>query len=215
MIIGPKFKIARRLGSRVFPKTQTSKFSLSSEMGRGGKKPGGRRPKALSEYGKQLLEKQKARYTYLLKESQFGSYVKKVRDHHQVGENPNVVLYQTLESRLDNVVFRLGLAPSRAAARQMVTHGHIVVNNRRLNIPSHQMKINDRVAVRMESRSGGVGRMVTVEGGGGEEKVTRSVPTWLAYDEVGKEGKVLGRPLVGETEGEINFGAIMEFYSRV
>lgn len=212
MIIGPKFKIARRLGSRVFPKTQTTKFSISGSVN--AKKPGGRRPKALSEYGQQLVEKQKARYTYLLKERQFGNYVKKVRRLHKPGENPNALLYQHLESRLDNVIFRLGLTPSRAAARQMVSHGHIWVNGRRLNIPSHQLKVGDRVAVRPESLTLGVARLAGMADEAKPER-GRPLPSWLVYDELKKEGKVLGQPLWGETEGDINFGAILEFYRRV
>lgn len=215
MLIGPKFKIARRLGSRVFPKTQTSKFSLPSTMGG---KMGGRRPKQLSEYGQQLLEKQKARYTYLLKERTFASYVKRVREERVGSDNPVAMLYRKLESRLDNVVFRLGLAPSRAAARQMVSHGHIVVNGRRLNIPSHQLRAQDRVAIRPESRNSGVAkglRSALPEDGAEKAAQTRQVPSWLAYDEVAGEGKVLGAPILGENEGEINWGAILEFYSRV
>lgn len=215
MLIGPKFKIARRLNSRVFPKTQTAKFNMST-MATGGK-PDARRPK-LSEYGQQLLEKQKARYTYLLKERTFSSYVKKVRENRKAGDNPIALLYVQLESRLDNVVYRLGLAPSRAAARQMVSHGHIVVNGRRLNIPSHQVKVGDKVAVRPESRNSGVGKGVRTtlpEGEGEKSGQARKVPSWLSYDEVAGEGKVLGMPILGENEGEINFGAILEFYSRV
>lgn len=219
MIIGPKFKIARRLGARVFPKTQTAKFSLSSSGHGGGKKGGmstGRRPRALSEYGQQLLEKQKARYTYLLKEGQFANYVKSVRDKNSAEDKPQARLYHLLESRLDNVVFRLGLAPSRAAARQLVSHGHIMVNGRRLNIPSHQLAVGDKVAVRPESRAGGAGRLAGSEPqDSGQEVSGRQVPPWLTYDELAKEGKVLARPLIGAAESEINFGAILEFYSRV
>ncbi len=218
MLIGPKFKIARRLGARVFPKTQTAKFSLTT-AGQGGKKGGmstGRRPRALSEYGQQLLEKQKARYTYLLKEGQFASYVKSVREKHSSTETPQVRLYQLLELRLDNAVFRLGLAPSRGAARQLVTHGHVVVNGRRLNIPSHQLAVGDKVAIRPESRAGGAGRLAGAnDTASGQETAGRQVPPWLAYDELAKEGKVLAKPLLGTTESEINFGAILEFYSRV
>lgn len=215
MIIGPKFKIARRLGSRVFPKTQTTKFSISGSS-QGAKKVGGRKPKALSEYGQQLLEKQKVRYTYLLKERQFATYVKGVRHSRRPEENPNALLYQNLESRLDNVIFRLALAPSRAAARQMVSHGHILVNGRRLNIPSHQLRVGDVVAIRPESMNLGVARMAGAEADGGEKpEKGRSVPSWLSYDEVKREGKVLAQPLWGETESDINFGAILEFYSRV
>src|SRR3989344_2177631 len=131
MRIGPKFKIARRLGSRVFSKTQTTKFSISGSERKTGKQ-GGRRPKALSEYGQQLIEKQKARYTYGLKEHQFANYVKNIKA--KKGSTSVAELYRALESRLDNVVFRLGIAPTRSFARQMITHGHITLNGRRVNI---------------------------------------------------------------------------------
>lgn len=214
MLIGPKFKIARRLNSRVFPKTQTTKFSISGSAQAHGKKEG--RRNKLSEYGQQLIEKQKARYTYLLKERTFSTYVKRVRESRKAGDNPVTLLFQQLESRLDNVVFRLGLAPSRAAARQMVTHGHIVVNGRRLNVPSHQISANDTVAVREQSRSSGVGKgvKVAVESDGDKAGRGRALPSWLSYDEVAGVGKVLGAPIASE-QGDIDFGAILEFYSRV
>lgn len=217
MIIGPKYKICRRLGSRVFGKCETTKFSISGS-GQMQKKPGGRRPKQLSEYGQQLLEKQKARYTYLLKERQFATYVKRVRDHRldaSTGETPNAVLYKALESRLDNVVFRLGLAPSRAAARQMVTHGHIVVNGRRLNVPSHQLKSGDVVAIRPQSLRLGIAKQAENNAATENAQKGRNVPTWLSYNEEKREGKLVASPLYGEMASDLNFGAILEFYSRV
>src|SRR5690349_20408535 len=107
MKIGPKYKIARRLGERVFPKTQTTKFTVS---GLKDKRKG--RRSAMSEYGKQLLEKQKAKYTYGVNERQFANYVKSAQKAK--GEAPTEALYRNLERRLDNVVYRLGLAKSRA-----------------------------------------------------------------------------------------------------
>ncbi len=207
MKIGPKYKIARRLGARIFPKTQTTKFSTSGSpnkrpTGRGG----GGRPKNASEYGLQLIEKQKARYTYGLKEHQMASYVARVR----AGEGePAVNLFKTLERRLDNVVFRFGLANSRAFARQLVTHGHITVGGRRLNVPSHQVKIGDVVAVRPQSQDRIVFQNL-------EERLKdHQTPAWLQFDVSKKSGEVLAEPLASEMPPDISLSAILEFYGRV
>jgi small subunit ribosomal protein S4 len=202
MKIGPKFKIARRLGSRVFSKTQSTKFSISGSV----QKQGGRRPKALSEYGQQLIEKQKARYTYGLKEHQFASYVKGIRGKKG---SPVALLYKTLESRLDNVVFRMGIVATRPFARQVITHGHITVNGRRLNIPSYQVKVGDVIAVRKQSQGSGLFKDFA------ERLKQYHAPAWVIFDEGAKQGTVKASPQYGETEADINFGSILEFYSRV
>lgn len=209
MKIGPKFKICRRLGSRVFAKCQTTKFSISGSATRGAGRPktGRRRPRALSEYGRQLVEKQKARYTYGLKERQLANYVKKVR--HEARGNPTARLFQLLESRLDNVVFRLGLVNSRLFARQLVTHGHIILNGRKVNIPSLTVKAGDRVGIRPQSRGAGMFQ-------DSEKKLKHyEPPTWLLWDEKAREGKVAAEAVIGEAEADVNFGSILEFYSRV
>ncbi|MBI2100400.1 MAG: 30S ribosomal protein S4, partial [Candidatus Vogelbacteria bacterium] len=160
MKIGPKYKICRRLGERVFAKCQTTKFSISGSAQRpgqtrksgavktAGRPAGGPPPKTsgrnLSEYGSQLLEKQKVRYTYGLGERQFA---RQAKQHRREGG-----LYQSLETRLDNVVFRFGWVPSRAAARQVVTHGHILVNGRRVNLPSYSLKVGDKIGLNLVSR---------------------------------------------------------------
>lgn len=209
MKIGPKYKICRRLGSRVFGKCQTTKFTISGSA-RGGFKTG-RRPRALSDYGAQLIEKQKARYTYGLKERQFAAYVAKARLASRT-QNPAATLYQKLESRLDNVAFRLGLAPSRAAARQLVTHGHLTVNGRRLTIPSYEVKTGDRVAPRPESLGLGVFRDWSEK----EKKESGpGLPVWLSFDSKTRTGEKAADPPLGAAEQDLNFGSILEFYSRV
>lgn len=205
MQIGPKYKICRRLGGRVFGKCQTTKFSTSGSANN--KRQGGGRPRSLSEYGTQLLEKQKARYSYGLKERQFANYVKAVRG--ATIKNPTGSLYQALESRLDNVVYRLGLANTRAFARQLVSHGHITVNGRRLNIPSYRVAVGDVVAVRSQSRTAGAFQKTA------ERAKDWHVPSWLLFDLEKFAGTVKALPLPGEAEADINFGAILEFYSRV
>jgi small subunit ribosomal protein S4 len=134
MIIGPKYKICKRLGASVFEKCQTQKFQLAEA--RAPRKTRGKRGGG-SDFGAQLLEKQKARFTYGLSESQFSRYVHEAME--QKGDSARGTCFR-LESRLDNVVFRAGFVKTRRAARQLVGHGHVMVNGRRMNIPSYKVK---------------------------------------------------------------------------
>ncbi|HDQ16831.1 MAG TPA: 30S ribosomal protein S4 [Candidatus Vogelbacteria bacterium] len=205
MKIGPKYKICRRLGERIFPKCQTTKFVVSgAEKKKGGQK---KRPKQLSEYGRQLLEKQKARYTYGVTEKQFSNYVKEAGKSK--GNNPQATLYKLLESRLDNIVFRLGFANSRLFARQLVSHGHIMVNDRKCSIPSRRIKIGDKVSIRPQSLKKNVFSQL-------DDKIKETnIPSWLLFDSKKKEGEVKADPIVNEGEFILNFSTILEFYSRV
>ena len=142
---GPKSKIARKFGEPIFGEDKV----LSKKNYAPGQHGANKRRKT-SEYGKQLLEKQKAKYTYGVLEKQFRNlFAKAERTKGITGE----VLLQLLEARLDNVVYRLGIAPTRAAARQLVSHRHITVNGSVLNIPSYSVKAGDVVAVREKSKS--------------------------------------------------------------
>lgn len=203
--IGPKYKIARRLGEKMFSKTQTTKFAISGSEG--GKTQGGGRRRTMSEYGRQLLEKQKAKYTYGVNERQFSNYIKAVRAKRNV--NVAAEMFKLLENRLDNVVFRLGLAQSRLLARQMVSHGHIVVNGKKTTIPSFMVKIGDKISVREGSR--GKVLFTNLE----ERLKTYTAPSWLIFDETQLAGEAKGSPEYGETESGLNFALIFEYYSRV
>ena len=130
MKIGPKFKIAKRLGAPIFEKTQTQKFALSES--RGGRQ-NKRRPGQMSDYKRQLIEKQKMRFTYGISEKQFRRYVD---DAVEKSNQPVALLMERLESRLDNVIYRMGLAKTRRLARQITSHGHICVNGKKMTIPS-------------------------------------------------------------------------------
>lgn len=202
MIIGPKYKIARRLGAGVFEKTQTQKFALSeSRRGKGDKKRGG--PK--SDFGIQMLEKQKARYTYMLSEKQFSKYVK--ASIEKQGDNREV-LYKTLESRLDNVVLRAGFAPTRLAARQLVSHGHMMVNGRRVTIPSYAVRVGDKITVREGSAKKTVFSTL-------EERLKKvQAPAWLKVDAEKKSIEIQGAPKLNPTELMFDIGQVLEFYSR-
>src|SRR5581483_8756571 len=130
MLIGPKYKICKRLGSSVFEKCQTQKFQLAAD--RAPRKTKGRR--GGSDYGAQLIEKQKARFTYGLSEAQFSRYVHEAMEIK--GKDSAAGLLARLEARLDNVVYRAGFVKTRRAARQLVSHGHVTVGGKRLNVPS-------------------------------------------------------------------------------
>ncbi|MFA5736800.1 MAG: 30S ribosomal protein S4 [Candidatus Paceibacterota bacterium] len=204
MKIGPKYKICRRIGDRVFGKCQTTKFTIS---GPDKKRRTGKRPKgAPSEYALQLLEKQKARFSYGITERQFSKYVEGVKKHK--GSDRATSLFKTLENRLDNVIFRLGLASSRALARQLVSHGHILVNNRRTRVPSLQVKVGDKIKIRPQSLNNGVFQNLT------EKIKDYNTPEWLSLDIEKGEGVVKGEPVVGKAETIINFESILEYYSR-
>lgn len=203
MKTGPKFKIARRLGERIFPKTQTAKFTLS---GTEKKKRSKRGKNTVSEYGQQLLEKQKAKYTYGLSEKQFSNYVKKAKS---VKTDSTDAMFKVLETRLDNVIFRLGLTVSRAFARQVVSHGHILVNGRKVTIPSYQVKVGDKIEIRPQSKDNGAFRSMA------ERLKSYTAPNWLVYDELKNEGAIKALPVLGTGESNLNFASIFEFYSRV
>lgn len=201
MKIGPRYKIARRLGSAVFDKTQTQKFALSEA--KHAPKTKGKR-KQLSEYGQQLLEKQKIRYTYGVAEKQFENYVKEALATK--GASSADMLHEFLEVRLDNIVYRLGLAPSRQASRQMVSHGHFLVNGKRVTVPSYRMKTGDKFAVREGSKKSVLFADLT-------KKLDKFVnPAWLSFDAGKMQGEVKNRPT---KEGAIlDFARVLEFYSR-
>jgi small subunit ribosomal protein S4 len=201
MISKPKFKIGRRLGAGVYDKCQTAKFSSSSGKFAG---PGARRPKALSEYGAQLIEKQKIRFSYGITERQLSNYVEKAS--HIKGAGTAEKFYEELEFRLDNVVYRMGLAPSRRAARQMVSHGHFIVNSHRITIPSFEVKVGDIIKIREGSKSKKIFDNLT------EKLKEYNSPPWLSFDVSKMEGFILAKPKNAETFLDLN--AVLEFYSR-
>lgn len=205
MIIGPKYKIARRLGAGIFEKTQSQKFALSESRRKIEKKRGG--PK--SDYGIQMLEKQKARYSYALTERQFSNYVKTAIAKQ--GENRDA-LYKLLESRIDNVITRAGFAATRLAARQLVSHGHILLNGKKVNIPSIQVKIGDKLSVREGSAKKPVFLAL-------DEKLKTTfdpakIPSWLKVDPEKKIIQVQGVPKMNAGELLFDIGQVLEFYSR-
>ena len=197
---GPKSKIARKFGEPIFG---TDKY-----LDRKGYPPGqhglAAKRKKVSEYGTQLKEKQKAKYTYGLLERQFSNlFVKAQKSKGVTGE----VLIQLLESRLDNVVYRLGIAPSRPAARQLVSHRHIVVNGKVLGIPSYHVKVGDIIGVREKSKALEV---IT----NSLQGANRSRFSWLEWDNASLSGKFMNVPAREDIPENIKEQLIVELYSK-
>lgn len=202
MKIGPKFKIAKRLGAPIFEKTQSAKFTLSE--GRAGR-TSKRRPNQMSDYKRQLIEKQKMRFTYGITEKQLRRYVD---DALLKSQQPVMNLFDRLETRLDNVVYRLGLAKTRRLARQMVSHGHIILNGKRMSIPSHKVKANDVITVREGSKQSVL--FISLN----EAHEAASVPAWLSMDIKKLEGKVTGSPSFDAAQTLFDPEQVFEYYSR-
>jgi len=202
MKIGPKFKIAKRLGAPIFEKTQTQKFALSeARQGRTSK----RKPGQQSDYKRQLIEKQKMRFTYGITEKQLRRYVDEAL---LKGDQPVQNLYTRLEQRLDNVVYRLGLAKTRRFARQMVSHGHITVNGKKMTIPSHKIKISDIISVREGSKQSAL--FLNMD----EKHESASIPSWLSMDIKKLQGTTTGMPSYNGAETLFDPEQVFEFYSR-
>lgn len=201
MKIGPKFKIAKRLGAPIFEKTQSEKFAVSQARRGRERKRGGQ----ASDYKRQLIEKQKMRLTYGITEKQLKRYVDEATEK---SNQPIALLMERLESRLDNAVYRLGLVKTRRFARQVVSHGHIVVNGKRLTIPSHKVKVGDVITVREGSKASGIFTNLA------DKHEATAVPTWLTVDVKKLEGKVLGAPVYNPAEALFDPEQVMEFYSR-
>lgn len=202
MIRGPKYKICRRLGTGVFEKCQGQKFQLAEA--RKGKIRGRRRRP--SDYAEQLLEKQRVRFTYGLKEHQFIRYVNLALARK--GVVPAEELYRMLERRLDNVVYKMGLAPTRAFARQLVSHGHIYVNGRRLNIPSYQVTPGDVISVKENTQKKTIFSEIK------ERLEGYKQPSWIAFDPKKTEGTIKEMPRPETSDLGFNLTSVIQFYSR-
>lgn len=209
-MLDKKCKICRRAGEKLFLKGEKC-FSPSCVFNKKPYSPGKldsqrKHRSQLTEYGRQLREKQKVRNTYGLREKQFSNYVNEAAGHP--GDNPTELLYQSLESRLDNAVFRSGLAVSRSLARQMVSHGHITVNGRKVTIPSYKMRIGDVVGVRDGSRQSKLFTEI------GPRLKKHPVPAWLKFNADELNGEITGKPAIDKTENSFNLASVIEFYRR-
>ena len=196
---GPKTKIARKFGEPIFgPDKVLSKKNFPPGQ------HGQNKRRKTYEYGVQLREKQKAKYTYGVLERQFHNlFLKATRMKGITGE----ILLQLLESRLDNVVYRLGIAPTRAAARQLVLHRHVTVNGEVVNIPSYHVSAGDVVGVREKSKS----LEVIADNLAG---FNHSKYPWIEWDEAQKAGKFLHVPAREDIPETIKEQLIVELYSK-
>jgi len=198
--IGPKTRIARKFGEPIFGPDKAFEHKNYPP----GQHGNSRRRKKMSEYGVQLKEKQKAKYTYGVLEKQFSNLFKKAaRSKGITGE----ILLQLLECRLDNVVFRLGVAPTRSAARQLVSHKHITVNGEVCNIPSYSVQAGDIIGIREKSKSLEViSESLTL--------VRHTASSWLEWDKASMSGKFLNVPERTEIPENIKEQLIVELYSK-
>ena len=197
---GPRVRISRRFGVPIFG---ASKYLERKNYG-----PGVHGPKARKKhtpYGLGLIEKQKLRYYYGLQERQFrGVYERALKQRGVTGET----MLQILETRLDNVVFQLGFSNTRAGARQMVSHGHVTVNGRKVNVPSYACKVNDVVEVKNTS----VSRQMATKGL--ESSTSRTIPDWVSLNRDAFKGTILRVPSRDDIQPIANEQAVVEFYSR-
>lgn len=201
MKLGNRYKICKRLGSAIFEKCQTQRFQLSeARSARNGKR---RRPG--SEFKRQLIEKQKLRLTYGLSEKQFGAYIARALENHV---NPQETLFQALESRLDSVVYRMGLAGTRRMARQMVSHGHFLVNGKRMTIPSYRVRPSDPIAVREGSRTS------SLFANAGERLAEYRPVQWVTFDPSAFAGSMKELPIFADQDTIADIQAVFEYYTR-
>ena len=205
--LNPKCKQCRRAGQKLFLKgdrCNTAKCAMVKRNfppGIHGNKGYGR----LTDYGVQLREKQKAKKIYRLMEKQFKNYFFKA---NQSKENTENILLQLLEMRLDNVIFRAGFAKSRDFARQLISHNHFLVNGKKVNTPSYQVKINDIVSIKEKSTDSKAFANI-------KEQLKKTEPvSWLSVDPSKLEAKIVDKPSLEETKGEFDPKLIIEFYSR-
>ncbi len=204
MKIGPKYKIAKRLGAPVFEKTQTQKFALSESKK---SKRQSKRRKQITDYGLRLIEKQKGRYSYALSERSFERLVRQAMK--QKGKEIPDALFESLEKRLDSVLNRSGFGPTRLFCRQLISHGHIMVNDRKVTIPSYKLKVGDTVTIKPRSLEKGLFKNME------DESLTLStVVSWLRVDPAKKSVTLKGDPIKEEVDLFFDINAVLEFYSR-
>ncbi len=201
---GPKNKIARRFGVNLGLKSNATKVAKRLAQPPGVHGPKKRPGNGGSTFGKQLIEKQKAKYVYGMREKQFRRYVEQAT---RLKGDSGVALQERLEMRLDNVIYRLGFAETRAQARQMVTHGMFMVNGIRLDIASHIVSVNDVISLKPNKAK------KKLFENAGEKLSKKSLPSWLSVDPVKVTGKVLHKPGMNDVEKIFDVKLIIEYYS--
>jgi small subunit ribosomal protein S4 len=201
--IGPKNKIARRFKTNLGLKTNASKVARRLNQAPGVHGPNQRRV-SLSSFGKQLLEKQKAKAVYGIREGQFRKYVEKA--NNMVGDS-GVNLQELLEMRMDNVVYRLGFATTRAQARQFVSHGMFILNGKKMNIPSHIVRIGDIISLKPNKQKKQIFETIS------DRLQSNQLASWMSVDSAAKSGKILSKPSNKDFEKVFDVKLITEYYS--
>ena len=197
-----KYKVGRRLGPGVYDKCQSQKFLLSQAK----KTKRGGRPKRPTDYGYSLLDKQRIRFAYGISERQFRNYVNRALKTRSKKNSPAQILFQDLEKRIDNVLYRAGFAPTRRAARQIVSHGHIVIDDKKTTIPSASLSVGQKTGIRKGSKTKTIFQDM-------EKKLkSTTVPVWLKVDAKKAVVELVGDPK--DIDPFMNFQAVIEFYSR-
>ena len=205
--LSPSCKLCRREGEKLFLKgdrCHTPKCAIVRRSYIPGAHGIKRQPK-LSEYGQQLRSKQKAKRLYGIMERQFHNYYTKALTNTT---DTDLYLKQLLELRLDNVVYRLGLTKSRSQAKQVISHGHIYVNGKKLDIPSYGVNIGDIISIRERSKKSHLFKGLT------ERLAQTQYPSWITFDINELSGKVVSRPTSDDLKDTIEARQIIEFYSR-
>lgn len=203
-------KTCRRLGQKLFLKGDRC-FTGKCAIARRAYAPGPQKKRTggtPSEYKKSLTEKQTLKKWYGLSERQFSKYVKQTLEKMGKVDDVSAELIRRLEKRLDNVVFRMGLSKSRIQARQIVSHGFILINGKAVNIPSYEVKKNDVVAVKENKKSKGLFKVIA------EELKRKEIPAWLSLNKEKLEAKTIGEPNIDEVKPPAEISSIFEFYSR-
>ena len=202
--LGPKCKLSRREGVDLFLKSRARGLESKCKLEKLPGQHGDKRPR-LSDYALQLREKQKLRRLYGVLERQFHNYyLKASRKKGSTGEN----LLMLLECRLDNVVYRMGFAVTRAEARQLVSHKAILVNGKSVNIPSYQVKAGDVIAIRGKSRA-----QLRIKAAL-SQAVEFELPEWVEVDVEKMSGVFKAQPTIGELPGDMNVQLVVELYSK-
>lgn len=212
-MINSKCRICRRAGEKLFLKEEkcySQKCPVSRKSYPPGASKGGmasKKPKrSMSEYGYQLREKQKLKFLYFLRERQFANYIKKALK----AKNKDIAsqIAEFLELRLDNAVYRLGFTKSRSIARQLVSHGHFLVNGKKVDIPSFNLKVGDKISIRSQSANKKIFQDMEIY------LKKYNPPGWLEFDKQVKIGRIAGKPQAEDLDIKANLNAIIEFYSR-
>jgi small subunit ribosomal protein S4 len=205
--LGSVCKLCRREKEKLFLKGERCFLKCTLDRKRGKNLPGqqhGMMRSKMSDYSKHLREKQKARRLYGLTEEQFSHYYCTAdRMKGSTGDN----LFKLLEIRLDNVLFRLGMASSKKMARQTVNHGNVLVNGKKIDVPRYQVKSGDIITLSEKYKSNPIIKALM-------EKTSANLPSWLEFDKIKIEGKIMTEPLAGEMPHPIDSQLIVEYYSK-